>query len=179
MRVHSPSTSISLVKFQRLIEQAGFPCEPEGNYSYNSVRTVHQVRPQDIGIIGALGDSLTAGTGAKAKNILEVLDENRGVSFTTGGEGDWKSSPTLANFIRVFNPNLKGASYGNTRAVMIPFEESAGGIKGLNLSKSGSQAKDLPEMARHLVHMVQRIPNWENEWKLFTILIGICYFINI
>jgi len=51
-------------------------------------------------------------------------------------------------------------------------QESAGGIKGLNLSKSGSQAKDLPEMARHLVHMVQRIPNWENEWKLFTILIG-------
>ena len=33
-------------------------------------------------MIGAIGDSLTAGTGAKAKNILEVLDENRNRNMT-------------------------------------------------------------------------------------------------
>ena len=42
------------------------------------------------------------------------------------------------------------------KVVLISVQESAGGIKGLNLSKSGSQAKDLPEMARHLVHMVSK-----------------------
>ena len=35
-------------------------------------RTVHQLRPVDIDIIASLGDSITAGTGAKARNIFEV-----------------------------------------------------------------------------------------------------------
>ena len=35
-------------------------------------RTVNQLRPVDIDIIASLGDSITAGTGAKARNIFEV-----------------------------------------------------------------------------------------------------------
>ena len=35
-------------------------------------RTVNQLRPADIDIIASLGDSITAGTGAKARNIFEV-----------------------------------------------------------------------------------------------------------
>ena len=34
-------------------------------------------------------------------------------------------------------------------------KDDGGGIRGLNLSKSGSTAQDLPEMARQLVDMVR------------------------
>ena len=41
-------------------------------------RTVHQLRPVDIDIIASLGDSITAGTGAKARNIFEVNADTYG-----------------------------------------------------------------------------------------------------
>ena len=48
-------------------------------------RTVWNLRPQDIGLVASLGDSITAATGAKADSVLGVMDENRGSSFMTGG----------------------------------------------------------------------------------------------
>ena len=51
----------------------------------SSNRTVWNLRPQDIGLVASLGDSITAATGAKADSILGVMDENRGSSFMTGG----------------------------------------------------------------------------------------------
>lgn len=43
--------------------------------------------PGDIDIIAALGDSLTSATAANSANILEVLVENRGLSWCIGGQG--------------------------------------------------------------------------------------------
>ena len=43
--------------------------------------SVHQLRPADIKVIGAIGDSLTAANGAKATNLLGLLTEYRGVSW--------------------------------------------------------------------------------------------------
>ena len=54
----------------------------------SSNRTVWNLRPQDIGLVASLGDSITAATGAKADTILGVMDENRGSSFMTGGRVD-------------------------------------------------------------------------------------------
>lgn len=45
---------------------------------------MHRLRPGDIDIIGALGDSLSAGVGLSAKNIREVYFENRGIAPTSG-----------------------------------------------------------------------------------------------
>lgn len=42
------------------------------------------LRPGDIDIIGAIGDSLTAGFGILATNPLQILLENRGMSFSIG-----------------------------------------------------------------------------------------------
>jgi hypothetical protein len=42
--------------------------------------------PGDIDVIAAMGDSLTAANGAKANTIIGVLLENRGVSWSIGGE---------------------------------------------------------------------------------------------
>ena len=66
-----------------------------------------------------MGDSISAGVGATATNILDVFNEDRGVSFVTGGEGSWDSTSTLANILKKFNPRLEGLSYGSTRAVLV------------------------------------------------------------
>ena len=50
-----------------------FPCP--AHYSEPAPptnRSVHQLRPQDIGLVASVGDSITAGTGALASNILQV-----------------------------------------------------------------------------------------------------------
>lgn len=40
----------------------------------------------DIDVVAALGDSMTAATGANAVNALEVGTDNRGLSFSIGGK---------------------------------------------------------------------------------------------
>lgn len=45
---------------------------------------MHKLRPGDIDVIGAIGDSLTAGYGAKAINIFNLLGQDRGHSFSIG-----------------------------------------------------------------------------------------------
>jgi hypothetical protein len=45
---------------------------------------VHRLRPGDIDIIGAMGDSLTAGTGSAAANLFELTIDNRGMSWSAG-----------------------------------------------------------------------------------------------
>lgn len=56
--------------------------------------SVHALRPNDIEIIGAIGDSLTAANGAKASTILGLMEECRGVSWSMGSE-----NPLLENSI--------------------------------------------------------------------------------
>lgn len=43
--------------------------------------TVHQLRPNDIQCVAAIGDSLTAGLGALAKTPIGLLTEYRGKIF--------------------------------------------------------------------------------------------------
>lgn len=59
-----------------------FPCDTRGYRSATKPTSVHQLRPGDIDIVGALGDSLTAGNGAAATRVLHVYTENRGISWS-------------------------------------------------------------------------------------------------
>ncbi len=42
------------------------------------VPTVHSLKPSDIKVVAAMGDSLTAALGGKANNIFQLLTEYRG-----------------------------------------------------------------------------------------------------
>lgn len=46
--------------------------------SENVPDSVHRLRPGDIDVIAAIGDSLTAGNGALASNIIQVSLEYKG-----------------------------------------------------------------------------------------------------
>lgn len=52
-------------------------------------------------MIGAMGDSASAGYGAIASTIFQAAVENRGVSWSGGGQGTWREFLTLPNILKV------------------------------------------------------------------------------
>ncbi|KPP78103.1 phospholipase B1, membrane-associated-like [Scleropages formosus] len=99
-------------------------------------RSVHRLRPEDIKVVASLGDSLTAGFGAKSKNLLELTTEYRGVSWSIGGDETLETVTTLPNILRKFNPSLMGFSRGRGDRQ-----------KGFNLAVSGAKSSDIPAQA--------------------------------
>ncbi|ELU00766.1 hypothetical protein CAPTEDRAFT_224221 [Capitella teleta] len=130
--------------------------------------TAHEVRPSDINVIGAIGDSITAGFGITATNILQVLRNDRHLSWITGGLKSLDEGVvTLTNILRKFNAGLTGYSYAR----------SLSGSKkaGLNLSVGGAVAADLDGQAKRLIGKMKDSMygvDWENDWKLISLLIG-------
>ncbi|XP_036922799.1 phospholipase B1, membrane-associated [Sturnira hondurensis] len=140
--------------------------------------SVHRLKAADIKVIGALGDSLTAGNGAGSKpgDILDVLTQYRGLSWSVGGDGNLRTTTTLANILREFNPSLKGFSVGTGK------ENSPGAF--LNQAVAGSVAGDLPGQARRLINLMKNTTlkiNFQEDWKIITMFIGsndLCNFCN-
>lgn len=81
-----------------------------GKRSETRPTSVHRLRPGDIDIVGAMGDSLTAGNGIFATNLLHISVENRGMVWSIGGQSTWRQYLTLPNILKEFNPNLYGYS---------------------------------------------------------------------
>jgi len=124
--------------------------------------SVHRVRPGDVKVVAALGDSLTAGRGAR-NGILGMLADYRGSSWSIGGDHDDKNYKTLPNILKRYNPALYGASIGEWAW-----------NKGLNVAVSGDKSRDLLEQADSLIHRLQSDPkvNFEEDWKVVTVFIG-------
>ncbi|XP_043836931.1 phospholipase B1, membrane-associated [Dromiciops gliroides] len=141
---------------------------PDMNPSNVVPTSVHNLRPADIKVIGALGDSLTAGNGAGSSpgNVLDVLTQYRGLSWSVGGNENISTVTTLANILREFNPSLIGFSTGTGN------QNSAAAF--LNQAVAGARAEDLPSQARRLVNLMKndtRI-NFQEDWKIITLFIG-------
>ncbi|XP_055855786.1 phospholipase B1, membrane-associated [Episyrphus balteatus] len=142
-------------------------------------KSVHRLRPGDIDIIGAMGDSLTAGNGILASNIFHIGVENRGVSWSIGGQGNWQEYLTLPNILKEFNPNL----YGYSLSDGLTTDRSS----KFNVAELGAMSRDLPFEAKVLVKRLtaDKKVNFNDHWKLITILIGnndfcsdMCYYPN-
>ncbi|XP_044910694.1 phospholipase B1, membrane-associated isoform X5 [Felis catus] len=141
---------------------------PDKDPSNTIPTSVHRLKLADIKVIAALGDSLTAGNGAGSKpgDILDVLTQYRGLSWSVGGDHNLSSVTTLANIFREFNPNLRGFSIGTGK------ENSAGAF--LNQAVAGARAEDLPVQARRLVDLMKNDTkiNFQEDWKIITLFIG-------
>ena len=116
-----------------------FPCK-YGRQKSVKPSSVHQLKPSDIDLVAALGDSISSGVGALATNLLGLFNEYRGVTFGAGGRGNWQQYLTLPNILKNFNPDLKGMAYENTRAY-------GNQIDGLNLAQAGSKTFNLSMQA--------------------------------
>ncbi|KAF2897244.1 hypothetical protein ILUMI_08932 [Ignelater luminosus] len=163
----------------RLNDDVPFPCDVNDARSEKRPKSVHNLRPGDIDIIAALGDSLTAGAGLVATNILGIILEHRGMAFSIGGQDTWRQFVTLPNILKEFNPKLFGFAtqdtFGHHKEVQF------------NAAEVGAMSRDLPYMASVLIKRLQddsRV-NIAKHWKIISIMIGsndfcadVCYSKN-
>ena len=68
--------------YYNYMPNAKFDCDVSGS---EPARSVHKLRPSDVKVVAALGDSLTASLGAKATTVFGLLYEYREVSWSIGG----------------------------------------------------------------------------------------------
>jgi phospholipase B1 len=66
-------------------------------------------RSQDIKVVMAMGDSMTAGFAIMGRSTISLLDEWRGLSGFVGGD---PGAITLPNFFQHYSPDVIGASVG-------------------------------------------------------------------
>uniref|UniRef100_A0A4W5NU96 Si:dkey-177p2.18 n=1 Tax=Hucho hucho TaxID=62062 RepID=A0A4W5NU96_9TELE len=111
---------------------SAFQC-PDMSRSPTVPSSVELVKAADIKVIAALGDSLTTAIGANATNVLGIPIEFRHVSWSIGGHGSYQDVITLANIVRLFNPNVLGAAPAKTvHGTSAPLSET-----GFNLAVTG------------------------------------------
>lgn len=125
---------------------------------------VRQLRPGNIKVMMALGDSITAGFAMQGW-LPRDFEEWRGYVYSIGGE---ENAYTFADFMTVFNPNIQGLAQGNTWPL----------TAGAWLDGAVSMAKvaDVIPQVQYLVNTLQTeyatTVDFENDWKLLTLLIG-------
>ncbi|XP_076442169.1 phospholipase B1, membrane-associated-like [Babylonia areolata] len=138
-------------------------------------KSVHSLRPGDVNIVGAMGDSLSAGTGLAAHTILGDLIQYRGLTWSGGGQSNFEDQITVPNILRKYNPELYGFATGNGK------EDSKHAF--FNVAVSGSTSSDLLPQARKLIDRMKTDPkvDFANDWKVVTILSGnndLCDYCN-
>uniref|UniRef100_A0A336KR02 Phospholipase B1, membrane-associated n=1 Tax=Culicoides sonorensis TaxID=179676 RepID=A0A336KR02_CULSO len=139
--------------------------------------SVHQLRAGDIDVVGAIGDSLTAGNGLLAINVQQIFLQNKGLSWAIGGQGTWRQFLTLPNILKEYNSNLYGYSVANGYSFQT--------LSRFNTAEFGAMSRDLPHQARVLVHRITSDPkvNVREHWKYINVNIGgndfcsdMCYY---
>ncbi|XP_018318543.1 phospholipase B1, membrane-associated-like [Agrilus planipennis] len=143
-----------------------FPCSLNNARSEKRPSSVHALRPGDIDVIGGIGDSLTAGFGLTATSLATVFVENRGIAFSSGGQGSWRNFLTLPNILKVFNPKLHGYALGDYFTID---KESR-----FNVAEGAAISDNMPYMAKVLVNRIKMDPkvDLKNDWKMITFSIG-------
>ncbi|XP_075451528.1 phospholipase B1, membrane-associated isoform X2 [Ascaphus truei] len=149
---------------QKPIENWGSDLTCPGSGPSNPIpRSVHKLRPADIKVVAALGDSLTAAFGAKATGLADLSEEWRGVSWSIGGDGSLETYTTLPNILKKFNPTVRGFSTGVGKATA-----------EFNVAVGGAKAENMASQARTLVNKMKESQaiNFKEDWKIITIFIG-------
>jgi phospholipase B1 len=153
------------------------PLEPR----YNPPTDITDLRPDDIKVVMALGDSVTAAFGAKLINIFDtkILQEYRGLSFSMGGD---PNAPTIANHIRYYQPELVGSSRGThfielcVDGVFCAPDELAYRPQQdvFNAALSGAVSGTLGLETKYLLRQVNKhyAVNVTTDWKMLTMFIG-------
>ncbi|GES80545.1 phospholipase B1, membrane-associated-like [Rhizophagus clarus] len=150
-------------------------------------KSVHDLRIDDIKVIMALGDSITAGFGAKGHHTnipidIHNLHENRGVSFSIGGDPD---AVTIANFIKHYSPELIGSSTGDhlvelCYGLICPPYQYKPNKDRFNAAQSGMMISNLTAELNYLLDQLYKEPIEVvlKSYKYLTLFIGsndICF----
>ena len=123
-------------------------CQPKEVVPSNwtPATSVHKLTPWDIKVVAAMGDSLSAATGAESQSIVGLFKENFGKSWSIGGDGSFTTHITMPNILRLFNPNLVGFSTG-TACTSMPCSSSKG--RGFNVALPWKKARYIFSISLH------------------------------
>ncbi|CAG9803513.1 unnamed protein product [Chironomus riparius] len=146
-------------------ERSNFFCDLRyGARSHTVPKDIHKLTPGDIDVVAALGDSLTVGLNANARNLFHIGSEDRGVSWSIGGQDTWRQILTLPNILKAYNPKLYGYS----------LNDSPKGTSGFNFAVTSSMSSQTVNQAKHLVTRMinDRNVDVQKQWKLITYMTG-------
>lgn len=136
---------------------------------------VNDLHPNDIKVVMALGDSITAGFGLMGRKGL--VEEYRGQSWSIGGD---PNATTMFNFMKYYTPTVVGGSLGHHVVEICidpdcPAFQYQPTLDVFNAAQSGAEIADLtPHELDYLIAQLQANPNVDmaNDWKVLTLLIG-------
>ncbi|KAK3790499.1 hypothetical protein RRG08_060549 [Elysia crispata] len=159
---------ISLLQKKRTVHRypiPNFACHTQLLCQGREPSSIHYLHPADVDVVAALGDSLTAGNGVDATSILGVLTENRGLSWSGGGDGSLDEGVlTFPNIIKKYNPQVVGYSVGSGKNTDVS--------SGLNVADPGDTSFEMSLQAQMLVDRMKTTTGFQNDWKVITIFIG-------
>jgi phospholipase B1 len=135
--------------------------------------TVHELTPGDVGVVAAVGDSITAAFGLAADSPAGLALETRGESWTIGGNEDIETVLTIPNILKEFNPDLFGASYSNPP----PNCGLGNECSQLNRAVSGATNQGIPNQMQDVIDKMveydaEGAMSMEDDWKVVSIFIG-------
>jgi len=125
---------------------------------------VTKLKPGNIKVVMAMGDSITAAMSAKDTNIL-LLKEYRGIAYATGGDAGVVTFPNILKQYTASGYPI-GPSTGIGKRTMA--------TNGLNGAVSGAINIDMRGQAEWLVTELKKNTkiNLSKDWKVLTIWIG-------
>lgn len=132
------------------------------------------VRPDDISIIMALGDSVSAGFYARSRSALELF-EWRGVSYVTGAD---EGAITLANLVNHYASGLVGGSHGKQYTTLCPVGDDMctpqlePDVAGMNAAISGAHASNLAHETEYLIRQYLDSPKSNDGWTFLNVMVG-------
>jgi phospholipase B1 len=137
--------------------------------AYTAPSSIHQLRINDIGVIMALGDSITAGFGIKG--TAGLLNEYRGRSWNIGGD---PYQITLPNFIKYYQPSVTG--YSTKYHFLEICDENicdSTHYPQLDYYNSAQSGAITSKLMNQINYLRNRISDEDKEkWKMINLLIG-------
>ncbi|RUS83620.1 hypothetical protein EGW08_008588 [Elysia chlorotica] len=125
--------------------------------------SVHRLRPSDIKVVAAIGDSYSTARAGGGISPINMLFDYRGNSWSIGGDQDYDFHTSMPNILREYNANLYG------------YSKSIGDCqRNLNEAIIGARSRGFANQATSLVTKLKQDPNvdFENDWKLITVFLG-------
>uniref|UniRef100_A0A1I8GK38 Phospholipase B1, membrane-associated n=1 Tax=Macrostomum lignano TaxID=282301 RepID=A0A1I8GK38_9PLAT len=132
-----------------------FPCSPFK--LAQPATSVHALTPADVQVVGAIGDSISAGSGIHAFTPLGIVLSFRGSVFSIGADLNYRWIPTLPNILLKYNPNLRGYAKGVLKK-----------SRGFDVAVPGAKSEDMLKQAYDLIQRMKADPtvDYQNDWKV-------------
>ncbi|PAV60381.1 hypothetical protein WR25_23567 [Diploscapter pachys] len=118
--------------------------------------------PEDIRVVGAMGDSLASGRGLWEGTEVEF----RGAAFPIGGDANIDGLVTIPNILSQFHEDIEGVSHGMGTVGRLPDYQ-------YNVAEPNTETEDLPKQAVELVRRLKLHAHYlETKWTLIIIVTG-------